>query len=355
MLKALTSKRGKQKMYKKVGMACIFSAVAATLLVTGAVYTVESPQDKSPDNNSLMEKVESYKKFKAKYEDKDFQLTSYRISRRVHNNGEINSFSFDSYHIAYGIIADNKKEYGLRRKQIVHHPTILPAGMAADCPNGLYVEDYSESRLRPEITCAESATHSYPVALVLKTLSAQELKDVAIIYEFDDGDLDIQFAMERGRDKEFLERLFNKLKQADEKNDAKRQAVKMEPIIPTANQRVSVSYLDENKDGELDFVLIPYCINGSYFDEDPGNNSIQVALKYRLVTRQDLAGRTPEEKKALRKRLGLWMWDKPVEILTSFTDHPGPDIVFYDIGKVVNSKIIDPMPDGNFDRYKFLY
>ena len=129
----------------------------------------------------------------------------------------------------------------------------------------------------------------------------------------------------------------------------------MEPIIPTDNQRVSLTYLDEDKDGELDFVLIPYCINGSYFDEDPTNNSIQVALKYKLVTRKDLAGKTLEERNALGKRIGLWMWDKPSEILTSFTEHPGPDIVFYDVGKVVNSRIIDPKPDGNFDRYKFLY
>jgi len=57
----------------------------------------------------------------------------------------------------------------------------------------------------------------------------------------------------------------------------------------------------------------------------------------------------------LEKRLGLWMWDKPNEILTSFSENPGPDIAFSDIGKVMNNEIIDPTPDGNFDKYEFLY
>jgi len=49
------------------------------------------------------------------------------------------------------------------------------------------------------------------------------------------------------------------------------------------------------------------------------------------------------------------MWDKPSEILASFSENPGPDIVFYDFGKVVDSVVIDERPDGKFDRYKFLY
>jgi hypothetical protein len=355
MKKPFCNKRRQQKTYKRSKTIFIFTTIAATLFIAGAVHTVETPLDKKPYQITLREKIETYKKFKEKYEDKDFQLNSYLVNRTEHINEELKSFSFNSYHITYGIIADNIKEYGKSRKQIVQNPTFLKAGMAPDCQSGRYVEDYSESRLHPEISCTESAKHSFPVSLVLKTLSEEELNDVAVIYEFNDGDLDIQFAIDKGRDKELVERLSAKLKQADEKIDEKRRAVKMEPIIPTANQRVSVSYLDENKDGELDFVLIPYCINGSYFDDDPGNNSVQVALKYKLVTRLDLAGKSQEESDTLAKRIGLWKWDRPSEILTSFTDHPGPDIVFYDIGKVVNSKIVDPKPDGNFDRYKFLY
>jgi hypothetical protein len=355
MMMPLFNKHRTLKFYKISKIAFIFTAITITLFIAGAVHTVEMPLDKTPYQSTLSKKIETYKKFKAKYEDKDFQLNSYPVSRTKHIKGELKSFSFNVYHITYGIIADNIKEYGKRRKQIVQNPTIRQAVMALDCQSSRYVEDYSESRLHPEITCTETAAHSYSVSLVLKTLSEEELNHIAVIYEFNDGDLDIQFALDIGSNKELVERLSAKLKDADEKNDAQRQAVKMEPIMPTPNQRVSVSYLDENEDGESDFVLIPYCINGSYFDEDPGNNSIQVALKYKLVTRLDLVGKTPEERKVLAKRIGLWMWDRPSEILTSFTNHPGPDIVFYDIGKVVNSEIVDPMPDGNFDRYKFLY
>lgn len=355
MMMPVGNRHRKQKKYNKSKIIFMLAAIAVTLIIAGAVHTVESPLDKTPSPITLSDKIETYKRFKAKYEDKDFQLNSYPVSRTKHTNGESKSFSFEVFHITYGITADNIKEYGKGRKQIVQTPTIRANAKAPDCKSGRYVEDYSESRLHPQITCTEDTEHSYPVSLVLKTLSEEELNHVAVIYEFNDGDLDVQFALDIGRNKELVEGLSAKLKEADEKNDAQRQAVKMEPIIPTANQRVSVSFLDENRDGESDFVLIPYCINGSYFDEDPGNNSIQVALKYKLVTSQDLAGRTPQEREFLAKRMGLWMWDRPSEILTSFTDHPGPDIVFYDIGKVVNSRIVDPQPDGNFDRYKFLY
>ena len=333
----------------------IVTAIAVTLIVAAAVHTVEMPRDKTLHQSSLRHKIETYKRFKAKYEDKDFQLSSYSVSRTRIIRGELKSSSFNVYHITYGIVADNIKEYDKRRKQIVQNPTVRQPGVQFECLSGRYVEDYSASRLLPDITCSESAAHSYAVALVLETLSEEELDHIAVIYEFRDGDLDIQFALDTGRNKDLVERLSARLREADEKNDRQRQAVKMEPIMPTPNQRVSISYLDDNKDGESDFVLIPYCINGSYFDEDPGNNSIQVALKYKLVTSRDLVGKTPAERVVLAKRIGLWMWDRPSEILTSFTDHPGPDIVFYDIGKVVNSKIVDPMPDGNFDRYEFLY
>jgi len=345
----------KPEIYKTSKAIFIFTTIAVTILMAAEVHTVETPLDKEFYQSTLHEKIETYKKFKEKYEDKDFQLNSYRVNRTQHINGEFKSFTFNVYHITYGIIADNIKEYGKRRKQIVQNPTILEAGKAPDCPSGRYVEDYSESGLHPAIACTDNVKHSYPVSLIFKTLQEEELESIAVIYEFDDGDLDIQFALEKGREKKLVEQLSAKLRRADEKIDEQRQAAKMEPIIPTDNQRVSLTYLDDDKDGELDFVLIPYCINGSYFDEDPTNNSIQVALKYKLVTRKDLAGRTLEERNALGKRIGLWMWDKPSEILTSFTEHPGPDIVFYDVGKVVNSRIIDPKPDGNFDRYKFLY
>jgi len=337
---------------------CAFISVgitAFTFYTVGAVSTVETGLDSAPYQTTFREKVESYKRFKAKYEDKDFALNRYPVRRVEHTSAKSEIYFFDIYHITYGIIADNIKEYGKSRRQIVQHPTNSRSNKEPGCRSRRYVEDYHESNLHPKIACLEDAERPYPVALILSTLSDEELDEIAVIYEFNDGDLDIHFSMEKASDKKFVERLAHKLIRADEKNDEKRQAVKMQPIMPTINQRIAISYLDEDKDGERDFVLIPYCIDGSYFDDDPANNAIQVALKYKLITRKDLSGRTPAEKVTLEKRMGLWMWDTPVEIWASFCDHPGPDIVFYDIGKVVDDKIVDSRPDGEFDRYKFLF
>jgi hypothetical protein len=229
----------------------------------------------------------------------------------------------------------------------------LRTGKALDCQLQLYVEDYTGDG--PYLACIEDTELPYPISVILDTLSEDELKNVAIIYEFNDGDLDVQFSMDEGRDRLFVESLYLKLKYADEQNDKQKQEVSMAPIMPTRNQRISSSFVDEDDDGELDYALVPYCINGSYFDDDPDNNAIQIALKYKLVTRKDLQGKSSHERRALEKRIGLWRWENPSEILTSFTENPGPDIVFYDIGKVVDSIVIDTRPDGKFDTYKFLY
>ena len=248
---------------------------------------------------------------------------------------------------------DNAKEYDKSRKQIVRNPTNPRTGKVPDCQRGLYVQDYTGNGRF--LSCLEDSAISYPISLILDIFTEDELKNVAVIYQFDDGDLDIQFPLDIGSDKNYVESLCRKLQRADEKNDAQRKEVDMAPILPTRNQRVTSTLVDENKDGELDFALIPYCINGSYFDDDPNNNTIQIALKYKLVTRKDLSGKTMAERQALQERIGLWMWDKPSEILASFNDHPGPDVVFYDLGTAVNSRIIDSKPDGIFDKYEFLY
>jgi hypothetical protein len=331
---------------------CAFFIVAAFISI-GAAYRSGTEPELQPSEIALQQKIEAYKKFKARYEDKDFQLDSYPVRRMEHVNGKSNAYSFNIYRITYGIIADNIKEYGKSRKQIVQNPTNLQMGKKPDCRHQLYVEDYTG--FGKFLTCLEDAEHTYPISLLLDTLTAEELKDVAIIYEFNDGDLDIQFSLDKGSDKTFVESLYLKLKQADEQHDEKRQEVSMAPIIPTRNQRITSSFIDEDNDGELDYALVPYCVNGSFFDDDPDNNAIQIALKYNLVTRKDLQGKTLRQRQALEKRMGLWKWDNPSEILTSFTEHPGPDIVFYDLGTVVNSRIIDPKPDGKFDKYEFLY
>lgn len=327
--------------------------VAGSYLSVAAAYRSGMDSDLEPSDIGLREKIEAYKKFKARYEDKDFQLDSYSVRRVQHKDGESNIALFHIYHITYGNIADNVNEYDKSRKQIVQNPTNPLAEKVPACQGRRFVEDYTGNG--PFLTCLEDTLPSYPIALILNALTEEELKDIAVIYEFDDGDLDIQFSLAKGSDKKFVESLYRKLQRADEKTDNRRQAVEMAPIIPTRNQRLAPAFLDQDKDGESEFVLIPYCIDGSFFDDDPGNNSIQVALKYKLVTSKDLRGRASFDRLELQERMGLWMWDKPSEILTSFNDHPGPDIAFYDLGTVVNNRIMDPKPDGKFDKFEFLY
>ncbi|MEJ2169160.1 MAG: hypothetical protein P8X90_26900 [Desulfobacterales bacterium] len=327
--------------------------VAGSYLSVAAAYRSGMDSDLEPSDIGLREKIEAYKKFKARYEDKDFQLDSYSMRRVQHNHGKSNTSTFNIYRITYGNIADNVREYDKSRKQIVQNPTNPQAEKVPACRGRRFVEDYTGNG--PFLTCLEDTVPSYPIALILHALTEDELNDIAVIYEFDDGDVDIHFPLEKGRDKKFVESLYRRLQRIDEKTDKRRQAVEMEPIIPTRNQRLAPAFFDENKDGESDFVVIPYCINGSFFDDDPDNNSIQIALKYKLVTSKDLQGRAPLERLELKERIGLWMWDRPSEILTSFNDHPGPDIVFYDLGTVVGSRIMDAEPDGRFDKFEFLY
>lgn len=343
----------KSKQAKILKAIFLIFIVAGSYLSVAAAYRFGMDSDLEPSDIGLRKKMAAYQKFKARYEDKDFRLDSYTVRRVQHNHGKSNASTFNIYRITYGNIADNVGEYDKSRKQIVQNPTNPQAEKVPDCRRRRYVEDYSGNG--PFLTCLEDAAHSYPIALILNTLTEEELKDIAVIYEFDDGDVDIHFSLEKGRDKKFVESLYRRLQRTDEKTDKRRQAAEMEPIIPTRNQRLAPAFLDEDKDGESDFVLVPYCINGSFFDEDPDNNSIQIALKYKLVTSKDLQGRTALERLELQERMGLWMWDKPSEILTSFNDHPGPDIVFYDLGTVVGSRIMDDEPDGRFDKFEFLY
>ena len=49
------------------------------------------------------------------------------------------------------------------------------------------------------------------------------------------------------------------------------------------------------------------------------------------------------------------MWRKPSQIAINFDEStPTPDIIFYDIGKVVDGKVVSEEPDGIFDKYEFL-
>jgi hypothetical protein len=291
------------------------SAVLATLmlLLAGRFCLAGQPHSEifhpaSPASDYvLQEKIEAYKEFKAKYEDKDFRLQGLPVTRTEHSNGATRTFSFEAYNIVYGITEDNFREYNHYSKQIVRNPIYPENGPSPVCQTGLYVEEYGESGIIPKVTCSREAQHSYAISLILNTFSKHELESVVTIYEFNDGDLDIRFSFDKGRDKKFVEGLYKKLRDADEYMDALKPEVNMQPVVPTDNQRITAVFLDEDKDGEPEFVFLPYCLDGSFFDQNPHNNTFQVGLKYKLVTRKDLAGKTRAERKELEERLGLWM------------------------------------------------
>lgn len=344
------------KILFKAAAVAVFTIIAAgTVFIVGQAHTAINRPESDAREFTLEEKIEKYKEFKKTQENKDFRLKGTSVNRTEQRNGNTRSYSFNVYHIVYGITEDNFREYNEYSKQIVRTPIHPGQDYPPVCQSGLYIEERKEIKTIPEVTCLTEAKNAYPISLILKTFSKKEMESIVLIYQFRDGDVDIRFSFEKGRDKKFVGALFKKLKDADERIDAQKPEALMQPIIPTENQRVTSVFIDEDKDGEPESVFLPYCINGSYFDQDPDNNSFQVGLKYKLVTRKDLAGKTQAEKKALQDRLGLWMWDKPNEILASFSESPGPDVVFYDIGKVVDSVVVDARPDGKFDNFEFLF
>lgn len=300
-------------------------------------------------------KIEAYKEFKKQYEDKDFGLKNRFLTRTRTQDGKSVVSRIAIYSIEYGITADNRSEYSRNCSRIVRNPTRQESSKIPNCQKPFYVERYGQTGLDPQISCFDVDALSYPVALMFDVFSEADLKSIVLITEFGDGDLEIQFSDEKATDNKFILKLLAKLQEADEKNDEKASPTPMSPIIPSAHQRVSIAYIDDDKNGEPDYVLLPYCINGSYFDQDPFNNTVQVGLKYALITKSDLALKAAADRPPVQTRLGLWKWQRPTEILISFSDNPGPDIVFYDLGKVVKGIIIDPEPDGEFDKYEFLY
>lgn len=350
-----TRNSNSKKLFKTGTLASLIILIVSTFLFIGSAQAAADQPDNGEKKSALQEKIEKYKKFKEKYEDKDFRLIGTPVKRTELSNGSAKSYYFNVYHIAYGITEDNFREYNAYSKQIVRTPTHPVREYAAVCQSGLYVQDSRETKTIPEATCLEEARNTYPISMILKTFSKKEMENVVLIYQFQDGDVDIRFSFDQGRDKKFVGGLLKKLKDADESYDAQRPAVRMQPVIPSENQKLTAVFLDEDKDGKPESVFLPYCLNGSYFDRDPDNNSFQVGLKYKLVTQKDLVGKSNAEKKALKERMGLWMWEKPSEILASFSENPGPDIVFYDIGKVVDSVVVEAEPDGEFDQYEFLF
>ncbi len=310
----------------------------------------------SESSDGLHDKIEAYKRFKELHEDKDFRLNTRPVRRTSYSRGRLETVSFNVYSLSYGTVEDKLKDYNKNARRIVHSPTDAQTVGDLVCEDGLYLEQYDQTGMHPETTCLKNADqYSYPIKLIFDTLDDSEIRSIVLINEFPAGDVDIQFIPEKEDDLDYINDVWGKLSQADERNDETSAPTRMEPIMPDENQRVSVSFIDLEKDDEPEYVLLSYCIDGSYFDEDPTNNAVQVGLKYKLITRRDIEGKYAFQKSGLEARLGLWMWKKPVEILISFADHPGPDIVFNDLGIVIDGWVVDPEPDGEFDHFEFLF
>lgn len=340
----------------------LVAATAVFFVIPAALYcpwdaSVRAARPKAVGKiEKLGEKVEAYKRFKDRYEDKDFHIKSWPFNRTRYHHGHVETVSHNLYTLSYGTVADKLKHYNKNVRRIVHSPTDAQFVNKLACEDGLYLERYDPTGMHPETSCLKETGHlSYAMKLIFATLTDAEQEAIILINEFPEGDLDIQFTADKAADLNFVTAIWQKLAAADERNDQRRPPTRMEPIIPDKYQLVSISYLDQQKDDEPEFVLLSYCIDGSYFDEDPSNNAVQVGLKYKLITKSDLAAKNASQRAALEKRLGLWMWDKPVAILISFADHPGPDIVFDDRGVVIDGSVVDPAPDGKFDHFEFLF
>lgn len=338
------------------------AVIAVLLVIAGGTYSPRScwalaagPQADARSED-LTRKVEAYKRFKARYEDKDFHIETWPLKRTSYQHGRVETSGHDEYTLSYGSVRDKIKKYNKNVRRIVHSPSDAQAVKNLACGDGLYVERYDPTGMLPVTSCLSEATDlSYSLKLVFATLTPAEQEGIVLINEFPEGDLDIQFTPDKAADRNFVTTVWQKLAVADEKHDQTLPPTAMQPIMPAAYQLVAISFIDLQNDDEPEFVQLSYCIDGSYFDEDPSNNAVQVGLKYKLITRSDLADKEASQKAALEKRLGLWMWDKPVEILISFADHPGPDIVFNDCGVETNGRVSDPAPDGTFDNFRFLF
>ena len=75
---------------------CAFFIIG-TFINIGAAYRSGTESELQPSETALQLKIEAYKKFKARYEDKDFQLGSHLVRRVEHVNGKSNAYAFNIY------------------------------------------------------------------------------------------------------------------------------------------------------------------------------------------------------------------------------------------------------------------
>lgn len=262
------------------------------------------------------ESVKKYLQFKAEYEDRDFKVDRY-IGLQISYGQTIDNLAFfDCVSERTDIFRDDK------------------------CRSGWKIEKWASNSTKSKENCVGETKLDYPLSLVFKVLSKEQLERIGVMWLYSDGDMNIR--LKDSEDEKSINKIAKVLSYADELKDAKNPPTTMQPIIPAQRERLiwNVLWVDEDNDGERDFVLIPCSIDGSFFDEDARNVNIQVFIKHPVVTKDYLS----EHPEVDKESLGAWIWDLPSEITIDFDGGRGFDIVFYDEG----------VPDGIFERYEFL-
>ena len=138
LIKAIQNSDSK-KLFRAAALAVFTIFLAGRFFIVGPAHTAVSHGGSAEKDTALQEKIEKYKKFKKKYEDKDFRLIGTPVKRTELSNGTTRSYDFNVYHIVYGITEDNFREYNGYSKQITRTPIHPVQGSSPVCQSGLYM------------------------------------------------------------------------------------------------------------------------------------------------------------------------------------------------------------------------
>ena len=134
-----------QKILKALAIAALVFLLTGSCFMIEPAYTAISDQSSSTADSILQDKIEQYKKFKATYDDKDFRLKGTPVKRMEQGSDTASSYSFQVYHIAYGITEDNFREYNPYSRQIIRNPGSPRREPLPVCESGFFVEENRKS------------------------------------------------------------------------------------------------------------------------------------------------------------------------------------------------------------------
>lgn len=312
----------------------LISLVAGLSIAFGLTTSVISKDYES-------ERVAQYKQFYKEYNDQDYKIKILGTRTSIKNKETITE---DIIEIMYG----NNLYDNTRGKYSILFNAYFPK--TVDEKNGeshnisWYFSSLNEMLERnEEVPLEKIDDKKLPQAVKdALTLPKDLQKEITCIAHYPvDNDSWIMFYP--GTEKETVKKVYELLKSLDEARDSKQEGVegKLQPIIPTENQLLpldpffpSVRYIDEDKDGKLDYVVELYCTNGSWFNS-------KAEIKYIDLTQWFEIDQNSETGMARK-------YDKPFKITIDFDigkeyEKEGFDISFYDENH-----------DGNFEKYKLI-